>query len=140
MTVRNRNSVSHAIVPSPNPTGNPMPRILSVSFDETLLTTRTMMLNSQGIEVEPVLGLSAAIHACITEDFDLAVICHSIPDDDKECIIKQVRAMSSMLVLTLRQGHKPPLKTADYDIDSGDPQAFLDCVNRILKAKVNQAS
>jgi hypothetical protein len=117
-----------------------MLRVLSISFDETLLKTRTMMLNSQGVEVEPVLGLSAAIHACITEDFDLAVICNSIPDDVKECIIKQVRAMSSMLILTLRQSHKPPLTIADYDIDSEDPQEFLDCVNRILKAKASRAS
>lgn len=99
-----------------------------------------MMLNSQGVEVEPVIGVSAAIHACITEEFDLAVICHSIPDDDKECIIRQVRAMSPMLILPLRQSHKPSLNTGDYDIDSGDPQAFLDCVNRILKAKASRAS
>jgi hypothetical protein len=119
----------------PNPTGSPMPRILSISYDEALLRTRTIMLNVKGFEVEPVLGFSAAIHACITGDFDLAVICHSIPNDDKECIIRQVRAMSSMLILTLRQSHEAPLRTTDHDIDSRDPQTFLDCVTRILKTK-----
>jgi DNA-binding response OmpR family regulator len=64
-----------------------MSRILSISYDESLLQTRAMLLERAGYEVDSALGFSAAIHACKTKQFDLVVLGHSIPVEDKEQII-----------------------------------------------------
>jgi len=108
-----------------------MPRILSISYDKALLQTRELMLSREGFEVESAVGFSAAIHACEKREFDLVIMGHSIPLEDKAALIKQLRAVCQTPVLALRRPHESPLKTAEYNLDSGDPQQFLGYVKEI---------
>lgn len=116
-----------------------MPRILSISYDEALLKTRALMLSREGFEVESAVGFSAAIHACEKGRFDLVIMGHSIPPDDKAAIIKQLRTVCPTPILALRRPHEPPLKAAEYNLESGDPDQFLDYVKEITNQKAHSA-
>jgi len=108
-----------------------MPRILSISYDKALLHTRAMMLSREGFEVESAVGFTAAIQACKKGKFDLVIMGHSIPSEDKSAIVKQLRAVCSTPVLALRRPNEPPVKTAEYNLDSGDPRQFLSYIKEI---------
>lgn len=116
-----------------------MPRILSISYDKALLHTRAMMLSREGFEVESALGFTAAIQACKKGKFDLVIMGHSIPSEDKSAIVKQLRAVCSTPVLALRRPNEAPVKTAEYNLDSGDPQRFLGYVKEVTNHKTQPA-
>ena len=114
---------------------NAMPRILSISYDKALLHTRAMMLAREGFEVESAVGFTAAIQACKKGRFDLVIMGHSIPSEDKSAIVKQLRAVCATPILALRRPNEPPIKAAEYNLDSGDPQRFLSYVREITNHK-----
>lgn len=116
-----------------------MPRILSISYDKALLHTRAMMLSREGFEVESAVGFTAAIQACKKGRFDLVIMGHSIPSADKSAIVKQLRAVCETPILALRRPNEPPIKTAEYNLDSGDPQRFLGYVKEITNHKTQSA-
>lgn len=116
-----------------------MPRILSISYDQALLHTRELMLSREGFEIESAVGFSAAVEACKKGQFDLVIMGHSIPPADKAAILKQLRAMCDTPILALRRPNEEPLKTAEYNLDSGDPQAFLTYVKEITNHKAQSA-
>lgn len=66
-------------------------RILSVSYDASLLATRRMMLEQQGYNVTSALGFTAALEACRGDEFDLFILGHSIPAKDKAALIQAFR-------------------------------------------------
>lgn len=117
-----------------------MPRVLSISYDVSLLQTRALMLSHEGFEVESAVGFSAAIQACELRDFDLVIIGHSIPPEDKEAIVKELRRVCATPVLALRKANESPLDSAEYNLDSGDPHRFLSYVKEITKQKTRAAS
>ncbi|HEY2233189.1 MAG TPA: hypothetical protein VGK01_06900 [Candidatus Angelobacter sp.] len=116
-----------------------MPRILSISYDQALLHTRELMLSREGFEMISAVGFSAAIEACKKGQFDLVIMGHSIPAADKTAIITQLRAMCDTPVLALRRPNEEPLKSAEYNFDSGDPQSFLSYVKEITNHKARSA-
>jgi len=110
-----------------------MPRILSISYDQALLHTRELMLSREGFEVQSAVGFSAALQACEKGEFDLMIMGHSIPPEDKAAIIKQLRAVCQTPILALRRANEAPVKAAEFDLDSGDPERFLSYVKEITK-------
>lgn len=116
-----------------------MARILSISYDQALLQTRDMLLTREGYAVESAVGFTAAIRACERGGFDLVIMGHSIPAEDKAAIIKQLRGVCSTPILALRRPIDLPLKEAEYNLDSGDPHRFLDYVKEITNRKAQSA-
>lgn len=66
-------------------------RILSVSYDVSLLATRGMLLEQRGYSVTSALGFTQALAECRTASFDLFILGHSIPEPDKLELIKTFR-------------------------------------------------
>lgn len=116
-----------------------MSRILSISYDEALLQTRELLLKEEGYYVESAFGLSAAVKACQQGNFDLVVICHSIPVEDKQEIVKQLNAVCTTAILALQRKSEPALHGARFSIDPGDPVTFLRKIRTIFGSKT-QAS
>ncbi len=108
-----------------------MPRILSISYDQALLHTRELMLSREGFQVESAVGFSAALHACEKGRFDLMIMGHSIPPNDKAAMIKQLRAVCETPILALRRPNEAPVNGAEYNLDSGDPERFLNYIKEI---------
>ena len=99
--------------------------ILSVSYDESLLLTREMLLRDPGYEVTPARGLTEALESCKEDKFDLILVCHSIPRKDKQAFMRKVRKASTARILSILQTAFAPLPEANYSVRSADGPAAL---------------
>jgi DNA-binding response OmpR family regulator len=108
-------------------------RILSISNDASLLSTRKNLLEYAGYEVVSPEGFAAAFDACEAEngDFDLVVVGHSVPRVDKERIIAQVRKKRRCPILVLLRAHESSVRGADVSVEA-DPNIFLAAVKMML--------
>jgi DNA-binding response OmpR family regulator len=114
-----------------------MSHILCVSYDEALLNTRRLILESQGYRVTAAWGFQSALHACKSGGrgvFDLFVLGHSIPSHDKQTMIHEFRAHCSAPVIALKRVDEPKIEGADYYADP-DPAPLVDLIATILRSK-----
>jgi len=117
------------LAPEPGP-----PRILSVSYDESLAETRDMLFTSAGFDVATFTNLHQAVRACQAENFDLIVIGHSIPTHDRKKLLAEVRDKCSAPILALHRHGEPPLPGADYTFDaSQSPVQLLETVMQAME-------
>jgi len=109
-------------------------KILSISYDRTLSTTRGMILAAAGYEVRSALGLETALAQIDRRDFDLIIMGHSIPREDQSKILRQVRKSTKAPILVLwKVGPEKRLDTADYQLEASEgPLALLNTVRRIF--------
>ncbi len=117
-----------------------MPRILSISYDQALLQTRALILSREGFEVESAVGFTAAIQACKKGTFDLVILGHSIPTEDKSAIVKQLKEVCVTPILALQRSNERPVTAAEYNLDSSDPRRFLSYVRKITDHNTHLAS
>jgi DNA-binding NtrC family response regulator len=112
----------------------PKAKIMSVSYDESLLRTRQILLQKEGYEVTSAQGFTDGLALCKNGGYDLFILGHSIPVSDKTQLIKAFRKGCDAPIITLRRsiGEKKP-DGADYDIDP-DPEALLKLTAQIVQA------
>jgi CheY-like chemotaxis protein len=86
----------------PDKTRQPSEHILCVSYNRSLLFTRTLLLEGQGYRVTPAVGSDECMAKCHESKFDLLILGHSIPDEDQQEMMKEFRRHSPSPVLSLR--------------------------------------
>ncbi len=106
-------------------------RILSVSYDVSLLATRGMLLEQRGYSVTSSLGFTQAMAQCRLPGFDLFVLGHSIPDTDKRELIKTFRQNCPAPILSLER-HGEDRVPSDFHASPDDPEQLMKTVDRIL--------
>ena len=112
-------------------------RILSVSYDISLLATRKMLLEQRGYSVTNALGFSQATMHCGEGGFDLFILGHSIPHDDKLQLIETFRANCPAPILSLER-HGEDFVPADFHASPDDPDTFIEVVGRVLAEEENR--
>src|SRR5690348_5594836 len=91
-----------------------MARILSISYDATLLQARELLIRGKGHEVVSALGFHRGSEACHLGEFDLFILGHSIPPEDKLDLIRCFREKNpGVPVIALSHPHESPLKEVD---------------------------
>src|ERR1041385_8550462 len=111
-------------------------KILSVTDDMSLATTREMLFSSAGFHVSSVPTVGQAIQLCAVEEFALVVIGHSMPAEQRKWLLKELRGRCTTPVLALRHPGEAPLAGADYILDSTEsPALLLEMVVNILRPK-----
>ena len=113
-------------------------RILSVSYDTSLLATRQMLLEQKGYTVTSALGFTKAMDLCQQSHFDLFILGHSIPNSDKLHLIKTFRESCSAPILSLER-HGEDRVLADFHASPDDPHQFLSIVDDILAGGENRS-
>lgn len=114
-------------------------KILSISFDEPLLTTREMILTRAGYEVTSALGFDEALKQCSAHAFDLVILGHSIPRKNKQSLLEAVRNFDGVPVLSLRRPGEDAITGPDYSLENSDgPAVLLGAVKKALGAKKNK--
>ena len=113
-----------------------MARILSISYDEPLLTTRQQILESRRHNVTSIGNLAEALAACeSTTRFDLLIIGHSIPHAQKEQLVQAFRERRPHKpVIALKRGGEDGVGGADLSIDP-NPAELLDSVAKIISGR-----
>ena len=71
--------------------------VLSVGFNRMLLEPRNQVLRSAGYLVVAAYSLRAAVDYFRAGDFDLVVLCHSVPQKDRESLTSLLRAWGSRI-------------------------------------------
>jgi DNA-binding NtrC family response regulator len=119
-----------------------MARILNISYDASLLRTREELLKREGLEVVSVVGFSAALEATRKCQYDLAIIGHSIPRDDKRKLAHEMKICDGHIrILSLRRHDTGPIPEADFSLEASEgPAALIDMVKRILASQPTSAS
>jgi DNA-binding NtrC family response regulator len=70
-----------------------MAKILSVSYDGALLTTRQKILELRGHSVTSACGLRDALQLCDSDSpFEMFIVGHSIPHEQAEVLIEHFHA------------------------------------------------
>jgi CheY-like chemotaxis protein len=112
----------------------PPKTILSISYDDTLLQTRQLLLETRGYSVTSSFGFTHSLEQCKRSHWDLIIIGHSIPDQDKRALMTQFRRNCQAPVLALHRLHEARLEDADYTITLEHPEQLLVMVDKILGA------
>src|ERR1700756_2402762 len=112
-------------------------RVLSISYDLSLLWTRQLLLEQLGYEVLSAEGFAQAWAAAEDKNnhFDLIILGHSIPPNDKKAIVQHMRDSCSCPILALLRPYESPVVDAAVSIDAGDPNAFLEAVRQMFNKK-----
>lgn len=114
-------------------------RILSISYDDTLLQTRELMLKMRGYHVTSTYGFTASLEQCRKTDWHLLVMGHSIPERDKQALMTEFQKNSSAPVLALHRMGEGQLEGAAQTITPDHPELLLEAVDRILGGRRNSA-
>jgi len=108
-------------------------RIFSISYDATLLRTRELLLEQMGHSVLSAEGFAQAFKLCNQgSGFDLMILGHSIPHEDKREIIRHCDQTCRCPVLALTRVNEQSVPEAARSVDPGDTQAFLVAVRELL--------
>jgi CheY-like chemotaxis protein len=69
--------------------------VLMVGQDRVLTETRSHILRAAGYTVVPAFTLQQAMDEFVSGDFDLILICHSLPQDARERLVDALRKHTS---------------------------------------------
>ena len=109
-----------------------MVRIVSISYDKTLLRARHLILEAGGYKVITALGRREAIDKC-GEPADLVIIGHSIPKKDKVAMIECFRVANPRgVTFALTRAGEERLREVDVYINPGDPDDLLRAIGHVL--------
>jgi CheY-like chemotaxis protein len=106
-------------------------RILSVSYDEALLSTRQLLLEHKGYNVTSALGFTESVEHCRNGSFDLFILGHSIPHKDKLHLIETFRHNCPAPILCLARFGETQVP-GDFHASPDDPVRFLKVVDDIM--------
>lgn len=116
-----------------------MARILSVSYDSSLLRTRELILRDLGHEVISALGFVEAMKKCQNDGpFDLFILGHSILHADKEALVSAFRTECPAPIIALHKASEPPVSGADFEIEP-DPHALVKLVRQLTAGTAKAA-
>jgi CheY-like chemotaxis protein len=73
----------------------PLRVVLTVGFDQSLLRPRTLVLQCAGYHVESASSLKDAVDRFQSGDFDLVLLCHSVPRKDRYRLTSFLRSSGS---------------------------------------------
>lgn len=125
--------------PSPVPVAR---RVLSVSRDPMLLTSRNAILQQAGYTVETTMKTSEALEIVRNGRVDAVVLGDSVSYAERNALAQAIREIAPklpILVLKLASEVPPPEATSWMDSLDG-PEALLAKLSEILRASDAQAA
>ena len=117
----------------------PLPYILAISHEPALLESRSSILRSAGYAVAQVLSVKQATELLRSTHFDMVLLGHSIPAQDRDHLTRLIRASGFLTpVVTVAPLIDPvPYEAADLIVESS-PEMLLSAVREVLlKARKN---
>jgi CheY-like chemotaxis protein len=103
-----------------------MVMVLAVGSDFSLLKTRNQVLQSVGYTVIAALSITEAVERFRDGDFDLVILCHSVPTEERGRFTRLIRAFGSRTPVVSIS------KRASQCDDFADA-TLEDCPNRFLR-------
>lgn len=85
-------------------------RILSISYDVSLLINRAELLKQSGYSVVSADTFEKALRSCTEEKYDLVIVGHSVPINDKKALIDAITENCRVPIIDL-------VRTRDLSIE-----------------------
>ena len=111
--------------------------ILAVSHDPMILETRTSVMQSAGYHVEAVQSVSKAFDRFRNEQFDLVVLCHSIPPRERDQLTVAIRASGARTPVLTVSPFSDIQGFADAVVESS-PKKLLEGIKAALHRTIKQ--
>jgi CheY-like chemotaxis protein len=114
--------------------------ILSVGFDPDLSGPRNVVLQSEGHVVISASSLNEAVSLFRGGDFDLVVLCHSMPEIDRNrftCLIRASGSRTPVVSVSGKSCHCDPF--ADATLEDG-PNKFLAGIQDVMRKQTRRAT
>jgi DNA-binding NarL/FixJ family response regulator len=111
-----------------------MARLLSISQTEVLRTTRQLVLEKEGHEVLSLADLDGDLNFSKEQKFDLAIIGHGFPGEEKRRIANLTNKHFPGLPILELCFHSPEIPGADF-ILSSSPAEMVAAVREILAGR-----
>jgi DNA-binding NtrC family response regulator len=105
--------------------------ILTISRDQPLQSTRTIILEHAGYSVSAALNDEDAIDFVkAPNNLSLVLICHSVPEASRVSLVTKMKKLNPKLpILMLYNGYDPTLAKVDGSLHSLEtPEAMLDMI------------
>jgi DNA-binding NtrC family response regulator len=118
-----------------------MPQIvaLTVGRDPLLAETRSQVLRRDGYVVVKSLSVQQALKDFVAGDFDIVLLCHTIPPEDRELLVKAIHSRRPNVPVVLVAGSfGAQLGTADAAVDS-DPASLLSEIPKLVLKSSSKA-
>ena len=108
-------------------------RVLSISYDESIMKTRHYIFQQAGFDVISAFGFSHAMTLCKDGKFDLVVLGHTLPPHDKTALVNVLRDNCHCPIVSIRRPGQGKHPDADHSVDAGEgPEAMLAVVREAL--------
>jgi CheY-like chemotaxis protein len=94
--------------------------VLSVGPDASLLETRNIVLRSAGYLVESASSVNEAARRFLAGDYDLLILCHSVPTRERErltCLIRASGSRTPIVSISVNRGQCDAFATATIEDD-----------------------
>lgn len=111
-------------------------KILSVGYDDVLLSTRTALLEREGYSVTSANTFREGLQRLKIHPYDLVILCHGIARKDRDefaRIVKLTHANAAVLMLELTNFEAR--QWADAVASSASPEEFLSSVSNLLSSR-----
>jgi CheY-like chemotaxis protein len=106
--------------------------VLGVGFNPSLMTTRMLILQSAGYVVVLASSLQETVDHLQSADFDLVLLCHSVPATDRERLTSLIRASGSRTPIVSIAGSLGECDAfANATLEDG-PNKFLARIREVL--------
>jgi DNA-binding NtrC family response regulator len=105
--------------------------ILTISRDQPLQSTRTIILERAGYLVSAALNDNDAVaFVAKPNNLSLVLMCHSVPEASRVFLVNKIKALNPTLpILMLYNGYDPTLSKVDGSLHSLEtPEAMLDMI------------
>ena len=107
---------------------------LHVCYDQMLTNTRQLLFQGAGYGVVSSYDLQGAIETCTGyQSFDLLILCHSVPQADKQRIIGAFRRKCRAPILALLNEYERI--AGAYPVNTSDPAQLLQTISAMLRTK-----
>ena len=100
-------------------------RVLSIGLDFTLVADRSIVLHSAGYSVQSALSTKDAVHRFGKNNFDLVILCHSIPTRERIRLTSLMRAQGTPIAVISATERPLPCDAFTSATVESDPGKFL---------------
>src|SRR5262249_47743429 len=111
----------------------PKPRILSLGYDHRLMPLRSMLLLQAGYEVAEIYSWGEALRRSRSEIFNLLLICHTVPLDQREELIASIHSKRPHFPVLCLAAEPAYFKPGDCQAGCGITPEFLTDVSNALQ-------
>lgn len=110
--------------------------VLSASRDTNLLKTRNEALSRNGCVVTSALSSSDLVNRFFEGDYDLMVVCHTIPVEERQRLLRLAKHYRPSLVVIMVNDHAAFHHPVDLKIKElripPNPEALVSAVNSVF--------